>query len=349
MNNAPFLSDFSHWFQGFQLLLGLAGVGLLAGCFLLLIVLILRKGRQKPKDVKLVVSLLNEKYDEHKEALLEKVLSKSELKELEKSEKEKAKAKEKEEKERKKTKEEPPKRPRVFVIDFDGDIQASQVESLREQVSAVLAVAKPVDEVVVRLESPGGVVHSYGLAASQLERLKKQNIPLTVCVDRVAASGGYMMACIAHKILSAPFAVIGSIGVVASMPNFNRALKKHDIDFLELTAGEHKRTLTPLGEITEAKKTKFLEQLEDIHGLFKDFVAHHRPNLDIARVASGEHWFGIRARELGLVDEILTSDDYLCAKYETSDVYLIGAKRKESLVAKLQHLALKTLTLLLQR
>ena len=106
-------------------------------------------------------------------------------------------------------------KPRVYVLDFKGSMDAHEVASLREEVTAVLAVATPQDQVVVRLESPGGVVHGYGLAASQLQRLREKQIPLTVAVDKVAASGGYMMACVADKIVAAPFSIIGSIGVVA--------------------------------------------------------------------------------------------------------------------------------------
>ena len=121
-------------------------------------------------------------------------------------------------------------KPRVWVIDFKGSMDAHEVSSLREEITAVLTVATPQDQVVVRLESPGGVVHGYGLAASQLQRIRDKQIPLTVAVDKVAASGGYMMACVANKIVAAPFAILGSIGVVAQIPNLNRFLKNKDID-----------------------------------------------------------------------------------------------------------------------
>lgn len=202
-------------------------------------------------------------------------------------------------------------KPRVYVLDFKGSMDAHEVSSLREEVTAVLAVAKPQDQVVVRLESPGGVVHGYGLAASQLQRLRDKQIPLTVAVDKVAASGGYMMACVADKIVAAPFSIIGSIGVVAQIPNFNRFLKNKEIDIELHTAGQYKRTLTLLGENTEEGRQKFREDLNETHHLFKDFVHRMRPSLDIEQVATGEHWYGTQAQEKGLVDEVGTSDDLL--------------------------------------
>lgn len=202
--------------------------------------------------------------------------------------------------------------PKVFVISFEGDIRATHVENLRQEVTAVLSIAKPgEDEIVVCLESPGGMVHTYGLAASQLVRIREAGVQLTVCVDKVAASGGYLMACTANRILAAPFAIVGSIGVLAQVPNFNRLLKKHDIDYEEITAGEYKRTLTVLGEITEKGRAKFTEQITDTHALFKTFVSRFRPTLEMNQVATGEYWYGEQALSLNLVDSIQTSDDYL--------------------------------------
>ena len=222
-------------------------------------------------------------------------------------------------------------KPRVYVLNFKGDLRALAVARLRQEITAVLSMAQANDEVVVRLESAGGMVHAYGLASSQLQRVKDHGIGLTVCVDKVAASGGYMMACVANKILAAPFAVLGSIGVVAQMPNFNRLLKKHDIDFELITAGEYKRTLTILGENTEKGREKFVEEIEDTHLLFKEFVAQHRPELDIEKVATGEHWFGQRALDRGLVDELITSDEYIANACEASGVFEVKYVEKKKL------------------
>jgi serine protease SohB len=221
-------------------------------------------------------------------------------------------------------------RPRVFVLQFDGDMQAHAVAGLREEISAVLQVARDGDELLLRLESGGGLVHAYGLAASQLARLKPRKVRLTVAVDKVAASGGYLMACVADHIIAAPFAVIGSIGVVAQLPNFNRLLKKNEIDIELHTAGEFKRTLTVLGENTEAARAKFREELEDTHLLFKAFVAENRPDLDMAKIATGEHWYGTRALELKLVDELSTSDDYLLERVKEADVFELRYRAKKS-------------------
>ena len=226
-------------------------------------------------------------------------------------------------------------RKRLFVMHFDGDIKASALSSLREEITAVLQVAEPGDEVVVCLESPGGMVANYGLAASQLARVRSAGIQLTIAVDKVAASGGYMMACVADRILAAPFAMLGSIGVLAQLPNFNRLLKRHDVDFELFTAGEYKRTVTMFGENTPEGKEKFQSDLEDIHALFQHFVAEYRPSLDIAKVATGEVWFGQRALDLNLVDELKTSDEYLTACAGSADLYLVEYKEKANIAKKM--------------
>lgn len=248
-----------------------------------------------------------------------------------------AKAHKKQEKQRRKAekKGDEQKRSRLFVLDFDGDVQASAVDNLRREISAVLQVAESGDEVVVRLESPGGLVHSYGFAASQLSRVRQHGLTLTVCVDMVAASGGYMMACIADRIIAAPFAVVGSVGVVAQLPNFHRLLKKHDVDVELHTAGEYKRTLTIFGENTDKDREKFQEELEDTHALFKQFVRDNRPSLDVDRIATGEHWFGVRGKELGLVDELMTSDEYLVSRCQDSELYEIQWEIKRKLAERL--------------
>lgn len=223
---------------------------------------------------------------------------------------------------------------RLFVLDFNGSMDAHEVEALREEVTAVLAVATAIDEVLIRLESPGGVVHGYGLAASQLDRIKQQNIHLTVAVDKVAASGGYMMACIADRIIAAPFAILGSIGVVAQLPNFHKLLKKNHIDVEQFTAGEFKRTVTVFAENTDKGREKFQQELEQTHVLFKNFVHKHRPALHIDQVATGEHWFGYQALELKLVDQLQTSDDYLVQQFRCKKVVQVKYQIKRKLAEK---------------
>lgn len=219
-------------------------------------------------------------------------------------------------------------KPRVFVLDFDGDMQASQVEQLREEISAILPVASETDEVLLRLESGGGVVHGYGLAASQLLRIKDAGIRLTISVDKVAASGGYMMACVATEILVAPFAILGSIGVVAQLPNFHKLLKKNDIDFEMHTAGEHKRTLTLFGENTDQARQKFQADLDDVHGLFKSFVSTHRPSIDIDAVSTGEYWFGQQTLDINLADRLCTSDAFLMERRSSHELIEVRYRSK---------------------
>jgi serine protease SohB len=225
--------------------------------------------------------------------------------------------------------------PHLYVIDFHGDIKASQVDQLRDEITAILRIATTNDEVLIRIESPGGSVNGYGLAASQMQRIRDRNIPLTVCIDKVAASGGYLMACVANQILAAPFAIIGSIGVVAQVPNFHRWLKKNNIDVELLTAGEYKRTLTIFGENTESGRKKFQEDLEKIHTAFRNYVLNNRQQIDIHEVSTGEHWLASDAHELKLVDRLITSDDYILDKINTHKAFKLTIYPKESLVNKL--------------
>jgi len=222
-------------------------------------------------------------------------------------------------------------RNRLFVLDFKGDIRATATASLREEVSAILAAAGKGDQVLVRLENPGGTVHEHGLAASQLLRIKQQGLRLLVAVDKVAASGGYLMACVADEILAAPFAIVGSIGVIAQLPNFHRFLESRGVDFEQVTAGRYKRTLTLFGENTEEGRAKLQQELEDVHQLFKQQIAEHRPQVDLDAVATGEHWYGLRALELKLIDRITTSDDFLLAAAQEHDIYSVTYKRRRSL------------------
>ncbi|MFK7731896.1 MAG: protease SohB [Pseudomonadales bacterium] len=303
--------------------------------------------RGKPsQDGHIEVRNLNSRYNDMRDTLRHAILSEPEFKAEEKRREKAQKKKLKEEKKALKNAEKKvgdavetddalpangSTKKRVFVLSFNGDMQASAVDRLREEISSVLSLAKQEDEIVLVLESPGGVVHGYGLASSQLERIKQRNVPLTVCVDKVAASGGYMMACLADKIVAAPFAVLGSIGVVAQVPNFHRLLQKNEVDVEILTAGEYKRTLTLFGENTEKGREKFKQDLEETHVLFKEWVAEHRPQLDIDKVATGETWYGKRAIDLQLADQLSTSDDYLFAQVEDADLYQVRYEEKKSL------------------
>ena len=273
----------------------------------------------------LEVEDLNKKYRKLSDALLHAVSTKDEQKRVAKERKREAKAEEKRE----------TSRPRSFVIDFKGDLKASAVSSLREEISAVLDVATPDDEIILRLENHGGIVHEHGLAASQLARIRDREIPLIVCVDKVAASGGYLMACVGTRVYAAPFAILGSIGVLAQIPNFNRMLDSHGVDFEQVTAGEYKRTVTMFGKNTDEDRAKLKEELEDVHALFKDAVARYRPTLDLDKVATGEHWYGTRALDLGLADELKTSDEVLAERAVDRDLFLVAYKIKQPLQKRL--------------
>jgi len=324
--------------------------------FLLLCVLaigflisIVSSSRGSKDEASLEIENLNDKLEDLQDAIEAEILSKDEYKALQKERKKDQKAEKKERKKRFKAGEEEPFKPRLFVIRFEGDMHASEVENLRQSITTVLSVAKDTDEVLVIMESAGGIVHHYGLAASQLTRIKNKNLKLTIAVDLIAASGGYMMACVADKIIAAPFAVLGSIGVLAEVPNFNKLLKRHNVDIEHHTAGEFKTTLTMLGENTDKGREKFQEELEDIHTLFKAFVHANRPSLDIAKIASGEAWYGTTALELKLIDELKTSDDYIIEQSENCDIFEVSFQIHESLRSKLTALLYKSSSTVLEK
>lgn len=280
---------------------------------------------RKSQQEGLEVENLNKKYKGLADSLRKAILKKDERRKQARAEKKREKEAEKDSS----------AKPRSFVINFKGDLKATALPALREEVSAVLDVATDADEVIVRLENHGGVVHEHGLAASQLARIRDRGIPLLVCVDKVAASGGYLMACVASRIYAAPFAILGSIGVLAQIPNFHRMLDSHGVDFEQITAGKYKRTVTMFGENTDEDRAKLKEELEDVHTLFKAAVSEYRPGLELDRVATGEHWYGTRALELGLADEIRTSDELLAEKVADRELFEVTYRIKQPLQKRL--------------
>ena len=273
----------------------------------------------------LEIENLNEKYKGLSDSLNKAVMEKDEWKKKQKSEKAIAK----------KNKKKKTRKPKAYILDFIGDIKASAVPSLREEVTAILDIAKRNDQIVLRLDNHGGVVHEHGLAASQLARIRQKKIHLTVVVDKVAASGGYLMASVANKIYAAPFAILGSIGGIAQLPNFNRLLDNYGVDFEQITAGQYKRNVTMFGKNTDEDREKLKDQLEEIHELFKSSVNEYRPQLDLERVATGEHWYGSKALELGLIDEIKTSDELLIEMAKKYEIFSVKLKIKKPLKKRL--------------
>jgi len=291
--------------------------------FLAGILALLSRSRNRTEGL-LQVTCLNDRYTTYEETLLADILPKKAFRQHQKQQR-------KQNKDRLSAHDSPT----LFVLRFLGDIRASAVCALREEITAILKVATPRDEVLVCLESAGGMVHAYGLATAQLQRLRNRRIPLTVIVDKVAASGGYMMACVANQLIAAPFAIIGSIGVILQLPNFNRLLKKQDVDFEQITAGRYKRTLTIFGQNTEEGRAKSREEIEAIHILFQNLVKAHRPDIDLDRVTTGEHWSGEDALPLRLIDALGTSDDWLLEKNATMRLLEIRYHPPRSFMEKL--------------
>jgi serine protease SohB len=289
---------------------------------LIVIVAVIASSRRRGHADGLVVEHLNRKYEDAADELKLAIEGKGRYKKAIK-----ARHKERKREDKARSKEQSTK-PRLYVLDFKGDLRATAAGSLREEVTAVLRIAKPGEQVLVRLENSGGTVHEHGFAASQLVRLKQHGLKLVVAVDKVAASGGYLMACVADRLVAAPFAIVGSIGVLAQLPNFHRLLEEKGIDFEQIMAGRYKRTVSMFGKNTDEGRAKLQQEVEDIHALFKAQISEHRPQVDVDRVATGEHWYGVRALELKLVDELATSDDVLIEAAKDHDLYHLSYKRR---------------------
>jgi len=314
----------SEFFFMYGLFIAKVITGLIA---LVFVVAIIGGGRKKELSSELKVTNLNKKYTDLQNNVMQAVMDKKEFKQRHKTQS-------KLEKKNKKLNQSTNAKPKLFVLEFDGDIKATEVSTMRDEVTALLSVAEPQDEVLMKLDNSGGIVHEHGLAASQLQRIKDAKLTFTISVDKVAASGGYMMACVADKIVAAPFAILGSIGVLAQLPNFNRLLDKAGVDFEQHTAGEYKRTVTMFGKNTEKEREKLKIDLQETHTLFRDFVVEHRPKLDMDKVATGEHWYGKQALELNLVDELKTSDEFLIDALDSYDIYQIEMQQKKGFQEK---------------
>ena len=296
-------------------------------------VLVLISAARKSQDQDgLNIEHINEQIEQRGDTLRRALLGRRDAR---RAQRERGRQRKRERRQRKRQDE--PQRRRVFVLEFKGDIRASATASLREEISAVIDVAESNDEVLLRLENAGGTVHEHGLAASQLLRLRARGVRLTIAVDKVAASGGYLMACTADRIIAAPYAIIGSIGVLLQLPNFHRLLSDKGVDFEQITAGRYKRTLTVFGENTDEGREKMKEELKDVHELFQRQIHELRPEVDLERVATGEHWYGTQALELNLIDEIGTSDDYLLAAAETADLYRLRHRRQRKWLERMLH------------
>lgn len=306
-----FLSEFSLFF---------AKIITVFVLIILLVILVFGiKKSQSGENNHIKLTKLNDQYKKLTQRLQKQILDKNAFKKQNKQDKQVKKSESKTEK------------PSIFVSEFIGNIRADAVSSLREVITAILLLAKPGDEVTIILESPGGMVPHYGLAASELTRIKAAGLTLTIIIDKVAASGGYLMAVVADRIIAAPFAIVGSIGVVYQLPNFHRWLKSHDISYELLTAGEYKRTLTMFGENTKQGREKVLEDLDVTHGLFKDFIHKHRPQVNLDEVATGEYWYASKAIKLNMVDDLMTSDDYLLTASNRANIYKLTLTQKKTL------------------
>ena len=328
MSFSGFLSEYGLFVV--QLLTALVLFAVIIG---IVVVVLSRRGGEETGSMR--VEKLNEKFEQTRDAVNEILLDKKALKRQRKERKQESKRAEHSAAD---------SRERVYVIDFKGDIHASATASLREEVNAILSVAAAGETVLLRLENSGGTVHEHGLAASQLLRLKAHELRLIVAIDKVAASGGYLMACVADSILAAPFAIVGSIGVIMQLPNFHRWLESKGVDYEQVTAGRYKRTLTVFGENTDDDREKVRLELEDIHALFKSQIAEYRPQVEIDNVATGEHWYGMQALELKLVDELQTSDEYLGGRIGDADVYRFEFKRRKPLPERIVATAQALLT-----
>lgn len=211
------------------------------------------------------------------------------------------------------------------VLRFEGDTMATGRQDFARMVDEVLHNKERIQRVIVVVNSPGGGVSVYGQMFAGMERMRNAGVDVTACVDTYAASGGYLMSVPAQRIIAAPFAMVGSIGVVSEFMNFNKLLRRLGVEPMTITAGELKRTVTPLSEVTEENKAAYKAQLEAIHRQFIAVVKKYR-EVDADRVCTGNHWTAAESVELklNLVDGLATSQEYLFEANQTEDLVTIS-------------------------
>ncbi|KZX82185.1 hypothetical protein A3715_00045, partial [Oleiphilus sp. HI0009] len=276
---------------------------------------------KKNSDGRIIVKSLNEEYQEIQDALLKF----KPLKPIKSSSIRKFKAS--------------PNKQSIFVLDFKGDKTASSVGSLSKEVSAILSVAKPNDEVFLRLESPGGTITGYGLASQQLIRLREAGIRLVVSVDEIATSGGYMMAAVGDRIIASPTSMLGSIGVIMEVPNFYNLLDRAGVQFHQFTAGKHKRLVSMTNKIGDAAKDQINQDLEKSHELFKNHVHTYRNSVNLESVSHGDVWSAKYCLDNKLVDDLMTSEAYLFDRASRANIFHISWDVERSFSDKLSSFA----------
>ncbi len=221
--------------------------------------------------------------------------------------------------------------PRLAVLRFQGlrDLNASGDQRLSEAIDEVLVNRDHFEEAVVIIDSPGGTTHGYGHAYALLERLSASGLKVTACIDRIGASGGYLMALPADRILAGPFAIVGSVGVVAGIPNVKRLLEEKGVSYRLFVAGDKKRVVHFADDDGPEVREYMDEKLAGIHTQFLQAVEKHRGDrVKLDEVRSGDHWSAEESVEkgLGLVDELQTSAEYLLER--NREVALVMIERR---------------------
>lgn len=167
-----------------------------------------------------------------------------------------------------------------------------------------------VKAIVLRVDSPGGTVAASEEIATYVKECEK---PVVVSVGDVGASGAYMISSQADSIWANPGSSVGSIGVIAQIPNVSGLLDMVGVEFQTFTAGEYKDAGSAYRDLTKEEEALIQGEVEEAYDQFIDIVAEGR-GLERAKVeelAIGWTWSGVRAKELGLVDEVGTYRDAL--------------------------------------
>jgi protease-4 len=197
---------------------------------------------------------------------------------------------------------------RVAIVELEGmilDVEdiVRDLKSHREN-PAVKAV-------VLRVNSPGGVVGPTQEIHQALMRVREAGKPVVVSLGSVAASGGYYAAVAGDRIFANPGTLTGSIGVIMQMANVDNLFKKVGVDYVVVKAGRYKDLGNFSRPMTGDERRVLQTLLDDVHAQFIDAVADGRKldRAEVVKFADGRVFSGVQARDLKMVDELGSLED----------------------------------------
>jgi protease-4 len=198
--------------------------------------------------------------------------------------------------------------PRVAIVELEGVI--AEVDDLVREVKSHRENPQ-VKAVVMRINSPGGVVGPTQELHQALLRVREAGKPVVASLGSVAASGGYYTAVAADRIYANPGTLTGSIGVIMQMANLQDLFKKVGVDYVVVKAGQYKDLGNVSRQMTPEERRVLQGLLDNVHAQFIDAVAEGRKldRAEVVKFADGRVFSGVQARDLKMVDTLGSLED----------------------------------------